>query len=486
MSRSQMKLPFSSAIFAFARPTAMRYSVAAARLLHFLIAAAPSVLVELDLHAARPAPLRHYLAMASLAGLLCVLVFDAFKLYGRDMFSHLLLIRRHFLAWTAAFGIVLGLHQLFGYGAELGPRQLAAWYGASLALFVLSRLGMLAFFQHRVRRGHFIQRSVILGMTENALRLAEQVHHRPDVVSGLIGYIDDRRVHRLGEAPPRSLPRLGDTDALEQLVRDGRVDQILVALPANAQGRNEALAQRLRRLPVQVLLIPDMSTFRFAHRELVAVGGVPMFVVAEPPLQGWAPLIKRCEDIALSLLALTALAPVMLLVARAVKLDSPGPVLFRQKRYGYNQRLIEVYKFRSMHHHLRDERADRQTGRGDPRVTRVGRLIRKTSLDELPQLLNVLGGSMSMVGPRPHATATKAANVLFEDAVEEYVARHRVKPGITGLAQVNGYRGETDTLEKIQRRVEYDLEYIENWSLWLDLSILLRTVPAVLSAKAAY
>jgi len=211
-----------------------------------------------------------------------------------------------------------------------------------------------------------------------------------------------------------------------------------------------------------------------------------MFVVAEPPLQGWAPVLKRGEDVLLSALALLLLAPLMALIALAVKLDSPGPVLFRQKRYGYNQRLIEVFKFRSMHHHLRDEHAAQQTGRDDPRVTRIGRFIRKTSLDELPQLFNVLAGSMSLVGPRPHATATKAANVLFEDAVQEYVARHRVKPGITGLAQVNGYRGETDTIEKIQRRVEYDLEYIENWSLWLDLSILLRTLPAVLSAEAAY
>jgi lipopolysaccharide/colanic/teichoic acid biosynthesis glycosyltransferase len=176
----------------------------------------------------------------------------------------------------------------------------------------------------------------------------------------------------------------------------------------------------------------------------------------------------------------------MVLLALAVKLDSRGPVLFRQARYGYNQRLIGVYKFRSMYHHLRDEHADVQTARDDPRVTRVGRFIRKTSLDELPQLFNVFKGSMSMVGPRPHATATKAANLLFEDAVEEYASRHRVKPGITGLAQVNGYRGETDTVEKIQRRVEFDLQYIESWSLWMDLSILLRTLPAVLSARSAH
>jgi Undecaprenyl-phosphate glucose phosphotransferase len=481
-----MRLPFSSALFAFARPTAIRYTVVMARLAHFAIAAAPGFAILSWMQADPFAQAGHHLALSFVAGLLCVLVFNTFDMYGRDMFSNLLLIRRTFFAWSATFGLLMTLHQLSRFISPTSPQALVLWYLLSFGLFVLSRLVMLSFFQRRIRAGHFIQRSVIVGMTENAMRLAEQIHHRADVISGLIGYIDDRRSHRLHEAPPVALPRLGDIGALEQLIRDGRVDQVLVALPAQAHGRNEALAQRLRRLPVQVLLIPDMTTFRFAHRRMVPMGGVPMFVVAEPPLQGWSPLYKRCEDIVLSGLALLALSPLMLLIALAVKLESRGPVLFRQKRYGYNQRLIEVYKFRSMHHHLRDEHADRQTGRDDPRVTRVGRFIRKTSLDELPQLFNVLGGSMSMVGPRPHATATKAANVLFEDAVEEYVARHRVKPGITGLAQVNGYRGETDTIEKIQKRVEYDLEYIENWSLWLDLSILLRTVPAVLSAEAAY
>lgn len=481
-----MRSGFSSALFAFARPSALRNIVALARLVHFLIVFAAGALA---LHALQDGPPRaseHYLALSALAGALCVLVFHSFGLYGHDMFGSRLLIRRTLLAWGAAFGLVMTLHLLFRFLRPLPDGSLALWFALSFVLFVGGRLVMLWLFQRRIRQGAFIQRSVILGMTDNALRLAEQIHHRADVVSGLVGYIDDRRTHRLSERPPSSLPRLGDIDDLERLIRDGGVDQVLVALPAQARGRNEDLAQRLRRLPVQVLLVPEMGSFHFAHRKLVPVAGVPMFVIAEPPLQGWAPVLKRAEDLALSALALLALAPLMALIALAVKLDSPGPVLFRQKRYGYNQRLIEVFKFRSMHHHLRDEHAAQQTGRADPRVTRVGRFIRKTSLDELPQLFNVLAGSMSLVGPRPHATATKAANVLFEDAVQEYVARHRVKPGITGLAQINGYRGETDTIEKIQRRVEYDLEYIENWSLWLDLSILLRTLPAVLSAEAAY
>ncbi|WP_425479388.1 undecaprenyl-phosphate glucose phosphotransferase [Lysobacter enzymogenes] len=489
-------MEFSSALFASVRPSAVRNVVAIARLTHFLIVVCSGALALYALEstslfsstrvllATLSGP--YYIALALWAGLLCVLVFNSFGLYGHEMFGGRLLIRRTLLAWMATFGLVMVMHLLFRFLRPLPDGALMLWFGLSFVLFVGGRLLLLWEFRRRIRLGHFIQRSVILGMTENALRLAEQISHRADVISGLVGYIDDRRRHRLDESPPSSLRRLGDIEELERLIREGGIDQVLLALPAQARGRNEGLAQRLRRLPVQVLLVPDMSSFHFAHRKLVPVAGVPMFVVAEPPLQGWAPVFKRGEDIVLSAVALLCLSPLMALLALAVKLDSPGPVLFRQKRYGYNHRLIEVFKFRSMHHDLRDENAAKQTLRDDPRVTRVGRFIRKTSLDELPQLFNVLAGSMSLVGPRPHATATKAGNVLFEDAVLEYVSRHRVKPGITGLAQVNGYRGETDTIEKIQRRVEYDLEYIENWSLWLDLSILLRTLPAVLSAKSAY
>lgn len=204
------------------------------------------------------------------------------------------------------------------------------------------------------------------------------------------------------------------------------------------------------------------------------------------PLRGWSPLIKRCEDLVLASIALVLFAPLMALVALAIRLDSKGPVLFRQKRYGYNNRLIWVFKFRSMYTERTDANAERQTTRDDDRITRVGRFIRKTSIDELPQLFNVLAGSMSMVGPRPHATATKAAGIPFEEAVSEYSSRHRVKPGITGWAQINGYRGETDTLHKIKKRVEYDLEYIAKWSVWFDLYILFRTVPAVLLTKEVY
>jgi exopolysaccharide biosynthesis polyprenyl glycosylphosphotransferase len=208
--------------------------------------------------------------------------------------------------------------------------------------------------------------------------------------------------------------------------------------------------------------------------------------VFDKPLGEWGALLKSVEDKAIAALALILLSPVMAAVAVAVRLESKGPILFKQKRYGFNNELIEVYKFRSMYHNLSDADAAKLVSKGDPRVTRVGRIIRKTSLDELPQLFNVLKGELSLVGPRPHATKAKAADQLYYDVVDGYFARHKVKPGITGWAQINGWRGETDTTEKLQRRVEHDLYYIENWSLAFDLSILIKTPFALLKTESAY
>ncbi len=468
-----------------ARPSAIRYTRALARLAHLLIAALPGLILLQLMDVEDPQLIRRYLMLLLLFGLACVLVFQAFGMYGEELFSNLLWVRKVFFAWSATFGLMLMMHLALRYISHIPPALFALWFALSLSLFITSRLLLLLAFRWMRRHGHYLQRAVILGYTDNGMRLAMHMHEHGDIRTGLIGFIDDRE-SRLPEENERPLPRLGGTADLERLVREERIDVVLIALPWSAEFRNRHYAKVLKRLPVKVLLVPDMTAFRYAHNRITPVGGLPMLNVSELPLSGWSPLFKRSEDLLLGGCALLLLAPLMLLIALAVWLDSPGPVLFRQKRYGYNQRLIEVCKFRSMHHHLRDEDASRQTGRGDPRVTRVGRWIRKTSLDELPQLFNVLGGSMSMVGPRPHATATKAADVLFEDAVEEYSARHRVKPGITGWAQIHGYRGETDTLEKIERRVEYDLQYIEAWSLWLDLYILARTVPAVLLAREAY
>jgi exopolysaccharide biosynthesis polyprenyl glycosylphosphotransferase len=208
--------------------------------------------------------------------------------------------------------------------------------------------------------------------------------------------------------------------------------------------------------------------------------------IASAPLSGWSGLVKIAEDKIVAGAVLLMFAPLLLLIAAAVKFDSAGPVFFRQKRYGFNNQLIEVWKFRSMYHHMSDVHAERLTTRGDPRVTRVGAFLRKTSLDELPQLFNVLRGEMSIVGPRPHPLKAKAGGRLYEEVVAEYAVRHKVKPGLTGWAQVNGWRGETEVDEQIIKRVEHDLYYIENWSLWLDIKILLMTAVCGWSGKNAF
>jgi len=388
------------------------------------------------------------------------------------------------LMFSMGFCLLLFMHRALDLFNFISNAELVVWYLGSLVLFGVERMILLTLFKRLMSRGIFLQQAVILGATENGVRLAEYLAQHQDIRSGVIGFVDDR-VARLPDTVAH-LPLLGNTQDLEKMIREEKVTQILVALPWSAENRLDYIIRNLRKFPVNVLLVPDMIAFRHAHNRISEVANLPMFNASEVPLRGWSPVFKRIEDMVLSTLALILLSPIMLLVALAIKIDSPGPVLFRQKRYGYNNRLIEVFKFRSMYQNQSDFTADKQTTRGDPRVTRVGRFIRKTSLDELPQLVNVFAGSMSMVGPRPHATATKAAGILFEEAVQEYTSRHRVKPGITGWAQINGYRGETDTLEKIEKRVEFDLEYIENRSVWFDLDILYRTVPAVIMTKEAF
>jgi len=466
-----------------ARPGFVQYFLAGMRLVHGCTAALPGFLLLLWLSEERVVT-QGYSAVLVFFGVLTVLMFQALDVYSEDIFSNLLRFRVMFFAWSAAFCLLLFMHQALEMFAFMEGHLLALWFFASLLAFGAERLLILSLFRRWVGAGQFLQSAVILGGTENGVSLAEHMSRHCDIRSGLIGFIDDR----IGRMPGTlaGLPLLGDSRDLESLIRRERVTQVLVALPWSAENRIGQIVRELRKLPVNVLLVPDMLAFRHARNRITEVGGLPMFNVSERPLDGWSPLIKRLEDLVLASLALIPALPVMVLVALAIKLDSPGPVLFRQKRYGYNNRLIEVFKFRSMYCDRADANAERQTTRGDDRITRVGRFIRKTSLDELPQLFNVLFGSMSMVGPRPHATATKAAGILFEDAVKEYTARHRVKPGITGWAQINGYRGETDTLEKIEKRVEYDLQYIENWSVWFDLYILFRTLPAVIFTREAY
>ena len=265
-----------------------------------------------------------------------------------------------------------------------------------------------------------------------------------------------------------------------------RSELLIVTVPTVAENRLLQILRNLFTLQVDIRVSALSSKLRFNSRAYTQIGGVPMLAAMDRPLTDWDRAIKNLEDRVLGALILVLASPVMALVALAVRLDSKGPILFKQRRFGFNNELIEVFKFRSMYTEQSDATAAKLVTRDDPRVTRVGRIIRKTSLDELPQLINVLKGEMSLVGPRPHATQAKADADLYQSVVTGYYARHRMKPGVTGWAQVNGWRGETDSHEKIQRRVELDLVYIDEWSLAFDLYILALTPFALLSGKNAY
>ncbi|MEM6972809.1 MAG: undecaprenyl-phosphate glucose phosphotransferase [Pseudomonadota bacterium] len=267
-------------------------------------------------------------------------------------------------------------------------------------------------------------------------------------------------------------------------VREERVDDVVIALPWSEEQLVGDTLEELRELPINVAISTDLVGYRLAFRPVMgAASQLPVFEVVQRPISGWSFLLKTLEDYVLTALILILLSPMLILVALAIKLDSPGPILFRQNRLGFNNKEFQIYKFRSMYHKEIPESVTQQATKGDPRVTRIGRLIRRTSIDELPQLLNVLEGTMSLVGPRPHAVDH---NEDYGRRIRGYFARHKVKPGITGWAQVNGLRGETDHLDKMEARVQHDVFYAENWSLLFDLRILAQTLFVVLFQKNAY
>lgn len=415
---------------------------------------------------------------------LSILVFQSFDVYSEAIFTNLYRFKNTLVSWGAAFAFLFFIMNVFGLYEGLSFLKLTCWFLSSLALFVAFRLVTLQFFKWCMARGYFLRRAVIWGAEKDGIELAKYLKTHQDIRSGVIGFIDDR----IGRLQPtvQNMPVIGNMDKLVEIIQSGEVDQVLVALPWQAASRLEDITSRLRMSAVSVLIAPDMQAFKLAHSRVSEVGGIPMLNVSDFPLKGWSPLIKRLEDIVISFMFIVLAFPIFIIVPVLIKLESKGPILFKQKRYGYNNNIITVHKFRTMHHALCDLDANQQTVKNDTRVTRIGRILRRTSLDELPQLFNVFTGRMSMVGPRPHARATKAAGVLFEEAVDNYSARHRMKPGITGWAQVNGFRGETDTLYKIQKRVEYDLEYIENWSVLFDIYIIIKTIPSIIFTKKAY
>jgi Undecaprenyl-phosphate glucose phosphotransferase len=413
-----------------------------------------------------------------------VICFQAADIYQVQLFrGHLRQMTRMISAWAVVFLLFIGASFIVKLGSEISRLWLTAFFFGGLAALVIGRVFLRSVVRSWARQGRLDRRTIIVGADQNGEQLVQALKIQDDSDIKVLGVFDDRNDDRAMDTCAGS-PKLGKVDDIVELARRTRIDLVLFALPISAETRILEMLKKLWVLPVDIRLSAHTNKLRFRPRSYSYLGEVPTLDVFEAPITDWDLVMKWLFDHVVGFVILVLALPVMGLVALAVKFDSPGPVLFRQKRFGFNNERIDVFKFRSMYHHQADPTASKVVTKNDPRVTRVGRFIRKTSLDELPQLFNVVFKSnLSLVGPRPHAVQGKLQSRLFDEAVDGYFARHRVKPGITGWAQINGWRGEVDTDEKIQKRVEFDLYYIENWSVLFDLYILLKT-PLALMTKS--
>ncbi|MHA1189330.1 MAG: undecaprenyl-phosphate glucose phosphotransferase [Alphaproteobacteria bacterium] len=427
-----------------------------------------------------------YLTPVSLIPLLFVLVLGSCG--GYDIYAlrkALPRISRAAAIWIAVFGSFALTVFFLKLGSEYSRIWLASWFVVGLTSLVLIRIGTSHLAGRWSRAGLMTRRAVIVGSGSEAAELVTALDADGNADIRIHGFFDDRTGDR-SSPTIEGYPRLGTIEELIPFGRNADIDLVLVALPLSAENRLAALLKKLWVLPVDIRISAKSTPLRFRPRSYSHIGSVPFLDVFDRPITGWDLVTKRLFDLVVASLAIIALSPLMIAAAILISLDSPGPVLFRQRRYGFNNNVINVLKFRSMYHHMADPAAKVVVTRSDPRVTRVGRFIRRTSIDELPQLFNVLRGDLSLVGPRPHAVNAHTDNQLWERVVDGYFARHRVLPGVTGWAQINGWRGEVDCEEKIRRRVDHDLDYIENWSVLFDIYILLLTPFRMMSGEDVY
>lgn len=393
------------------------------------------------------------------------------------------MILRVIICWSIAYGLLCILNWLLHSIPSVGI--VFTWLVVGAASLVGLRYLMAISIRHWARNGIMERRAVIVGGGQPAKDLVRALEAQPENDIRICGIFDDRGSGRSPDLVA-GYPKLGTFGELVTFARLARIDMLIIALPASAEQRILQLLKKLWVLPVDIRLAAHAHQLRFRPRAYSHVGAVPMLDIFDKPLRDWDSVSKRAFDIFFSALALAICWPIMIGCAIAVKVTSKGPALFIQKRHGFNNETINVLKFRSMYTEQSDPTAKKAVTKNDPRVTPVGRFLRKSSLDELPQLFNVLRGELSLVGPRPHAVQAQTGDRKYVDVVESYFARHRVKPGVTGWAQINGLRGELDSDEKIRARIAYDLDYIENWSLWLDLKILVLTPIRLLNTENAY
>jgi Undecaprenyl-phosphate glucose phosphotransferase len=438
--------------------------------------------VVLDRTLAEPG---HHVITSFLAATLFVGMFERLDGYSLKHLSRLhWQLTRIVMTWVFAVAVLLFLG-FVSKTSEIYSRGWAlAWIMTTPVLLLIGRSLLRAATDTRAPGGYLARNIAIVGAGDEGQRVIAKLRDGQDKSVVILGVFDDRK-SRL-PALVGGLPVRGTTDDLLRFARQTPIDEVVIALPLDADRRLKNLCDKMKALAIDVRLSIEPLAETFKVRGMGYVGGVPVLEVVNRPLKNGRAVAKFIEDKLLGLFLLVLTGPLMVLTAILIKLDSYGPVFFVQKRFGFNNEVIQVLKFRTMHLDGGDPSGAQRTVRNDPRVTRFGRILRLLSFDELPQLINVMRGHMSLVGPRPHAIAMRAGNRLYCEEVEQYLHRHRVKPGITGWAQVNGLRGEVDTLQKAHDRVALDLYYIEHWSLWLDLKILLKTVGILTSRENAY
>ncbi len=427
----------------------------------------------------------NYAVLALVSFVLVISVFSLMNLYQVWPGSRLSrLAHRIFLAWLVVFAGLTILGFVTKRSEIYSRRLLLTWFALTPVLLLALR-GLVSRITGWMRaRGHNSRTLVIGGAGNLGRLLAENLLLIRAVGITLLGFFDDAPDAPEVQVGPHKLvfPVLGNLDDMVSYVRDNRVDMVYLALPFRAEPRLREVIDGLSHTAASVYLAPDVFVFSLLQAGITDLNGIPLISLWESPFYGLNGWLKRAEDLILSLIILLAAAPLMGLIALAIKLTSPGPVLFKQRRYGLGGEEILVYKFRTMTV-CEDGPEVRQASADDPRVTPLGRFLRRTSLDELPQFLNVLEGTMSIVGPRPHAVAH---NEYYRRLIPGYMLRHTVRPGITGWAQVNGWRGETQALEQMEKRLQCDLDYVRNWSIWFDLKILYLTIITWFTCKEAY
>ncbi|MCG8370823.1 MAG: undecaprenyl-phosphate glucose phosphotransferase [Proteobacteria bacterium] len=422
-----------------------------------------------------------YYALMIIAALL------ALMLYPGERRSHDILSSKVWnisLSVLGRWGLMIGVLLLLGYATKTSSvfsrMALFTWFLITPPLLVLAQVGVEILASRFLLLEGRKRRVVIAGADELGHKLAEKIKASPLSRMRIAGFFDDRGQDRLSNGT--SIPLLGKLKDLPAYIRSNDIDVAFIALPIKNVQRVTDLLDQLHDTTVSIYFVPDVFVFDLIQCRTSDIDGLPIVALCETPFQGAPGVVKVLSDYVIASIVVLLTSPIMIAIAIAIKLTSPGSVIFKQRRYGLDGREIIVYKFRSMTV-SEDEDVVKQATRDDERVTRVGAFLRKYSLDELPQFLNVLQGRMSIVGPRPHAVAH---NEEYRPLIKGYMMRHKVNPGITGLAQVLGYRGETSSIEAMEKRVEYDLEYLRNWSLSLDLQIIFRTIRVMLNDKMAY